>query len=83
MQMESSLNKVKISIIEDSEIHSEWLRAELENDQLFEVVSQDHLGRQGIISVKERSPDVALLDFQLEDLTGQEVAKELMLTMKK
>ncbi len=77
MQTEFSLNKVKISIIEDSEIHSEWLKAELENDPLFQVISQDHLGRQGIISIKNKSPDVALLDFQLADLTGLEVAKRI------
>ncbi len=75
--MEASSSKVKISIIEDSEIHREWLKVELENDPLFEVISQDRLGRQGIVSVKERCPNVVLLDFQLEDLTGLEVAKRI------
>jgi len=69
--------KVKISLIEDSDIHREWLKAELANDLLFEVVSEDRFGRQGIASVKEKNSDIVLLDFQLEDLTGLEAAKRI------
>lgn len=79
MHQQSSLNKMKISIIEDCEILSEWLKIELENDPIFEVISQDRLGRLGITSAKEKKPDVVLLDFQLEDLTGLEVAKRINL----
>lgn len=68
---------IKISIIEDSEIHREWLKAELSCVLDFEVVSVDHLGRKGIESIKSSNIDLAILDFQLEDMTGLEVSKRL------
>lgn len=70
-------SRVKISIIEDSGIHSEWLRVELLGDRRLEVVSVDSLGRRGIESIKSHQPDLALLDFQLVDMTGLEVAKRI------
>lgn len=70
-------NKIKISIIEDSEIHREWLKIELSDDPRLEVVSLDYLGRKGIESVRNHKTDLVLLDFQLEDMTGLEVSKRL------
>ena len=70
--------KIKVSIIEDSEIHSEWIKAELESDPHFEVVSADNKARKGIESIKANNPDLVLLDFQLEDLTGLELAKRII-----
>lgn len=71
------IHRIKISIIEDSEIHSEWLKAELENNAEFEIVSIDNSARSGIQSVKQNHPDVVMLDFQLEDMTGLEVARRI------
>ena len=48
---------VKIGIIEDSEIHGEWLKAEIENDPNFELVCFDRTARAGIQSVKQNLPD--------------------------
>ncbi len=50
-------NKIKISIIEDSEIHLEWLKAELQTDKQFSIVSADQSARQGIISIKTHDAD--------------------------
>lgn len=68
---------IKICVIEDSEIHAAWLKLELESDFTFHVLSMDRSARKGIESVKANNPDVLLLDFQLEDMTGLEVAKRL------
>lgn len=69
------MNKIKVGIIEDSEVHVAWIAMELMDEQGFEVVSQDALGRKGIASVKLHQPDIVILDFQLHDMTGLEVAK--------
>ena len=68
---------IKISIIEDSAIHAEWIKAELELDAIFEIISTDRLARKGLESVKSIHPNVVIVDFQLEDMTGLEVAKRI------
>lgn len=67
----------RISVIEDSQIHVEWLKHELLEDNQFKVVSIDHMGRSGVESVKQHQADLVLLDFQLKDMTGIEVAKRI------
>lgn len=39
---------INISIIEDSEIHREWLIAKLKGNPQFNIVSVETNGRQGI-----------------------------------
>ena len=75
--MRNANHKVNISIIEDSKIHTEWLNEQFLDNGKFEVVSLDNLGRAGIESVKKCHPDMVLLDFQLPDITGLEVAKRI------
>lgn len=67
----------KIAIIEDSEIHREWLHTELMDHPDFTVISVSSLGRDGIKAVKTYKPDLIILDFQLYDMTGLEVAKRV------
>lgn len=70
-------DKILISLIEDSEMHIEWLKSQLNNHERFNLVSVDSLGRKGIESIKKYTPDIVLLDFQLIDITGIEVAKRI------
>ena len=78
MRQDNYTNKIiKISIIEDSEILREWLQAELLDHPKIEIVSVDRFGRVGIESVKFHRPDLVILDFQLEDITGLEVSKRI------
>jgi len=72
-----SKSKIKISIIEDSEIHREWLKTTLQIERQFDIVSVDRLAKQGIVAIKAHNSDLVLLDFQLEDLTGLEAAKRI------
>lgn len=71
------MNKIKISIIEDSEIHKAWLTTELTGEADIEIVSIDTLGRKGMEAVKLHQPNLVILDFQLEDMTGLEVARRI------
>lgn len=75
--MNNKLKQIKLSIIEDSEIHREWLKVELSFDSSIQIVSIDSLGKQGIASVKHKKPHIALIDFQLKDMTGLEVLKRI------
>ena len=68
---------IKVSIIEDSLIHAEWINERLTDSPMFEVVSNDTMGYQGIASVRSMLPDIAIVDFQLSDITGLECAKRI------
>lgn len=70
-------NLFKISIIEDSEIHREWLYTELMDHPNLTVINASSLARDGIEAVKKCKPDLVILDFQLHDMTGLEVAKRV------
>ncbi|HSW69874.1 MAG TPA: response regulator transcription factor [Gammaproteobacteria bacterium] len=69
--------KFKVSIIEDNEIHREWLKTELSDEKKIKVISSDRFGRDGMESARHYKPNIVLLDFQLEDMTGLEVAKRI------
>jgi DNA-binding NarL/FixJ family response regulator len=66
-----------VSIIEDSEIHKAWLKTELSDNPKIKIVAVDRFGRNGIGSVKQYNPNIVLVDFQLEDLTGLEVSTRI------
>ncbi len=76
-KLQSNHTLFKISIIEDSEIHRAWLITELSDCDKLEVISSDRFGRKGVESVKYYKPDIVILDFQLEDMTGLEVSKRI------
>lgn len=78
MRQDSCNNKIiKISIIEDSKIYGEWLQTELLDHPTTNIASVDHIGRIGIDSIKFHRPDLVILDFQLEDITGLEVSRRI------
>ena len=68
---------IRLSIIEDSLAHLEWLKLEIGRDSNFELVSVDFQGKAGIESVKKLKPDILLLDFQMRDMTGLEVIRRI------
>ncbi len=73
----SNNKNYRISVIEDSQIHKEWLKVELSTLKNVAVVSTESLGREGIKGVRHYNPDMVLVDFQLEDITGLEVSKRI------
>ena len=70
--------KYTITIVEDSRIHAEWLNAEL-SDNNFSVLNIYQYGKEAILAIKASTPDLVILDFQLKDITGLEVAKKIKL----
>lgn len=72
-----SSGHIRVCIIEDSLIHQEWLQLELESDQCYKVITCERQGRKGLHAIKLLKPDLVVLDFQLKDVTGLEVAKRI------
>lgn len=69
--------KLKISIIEDSLIHQEWLKSFIGGQPSLSLIDIAACGKQGIVSAKENLPDLVIVDFQLKDMTGLEVSKRI------
>lgn len=80
MKYQGIHDEIKVSIIEDSEIHREWLKTELTSEKKIQVISTNRFGRDGIESVRHHEPGIVLVDFQLEDMTGLEVSKRIKST---
>ena len=65
---------VKVLLIEDDDSIAESIIASLASE--FEV-HREATGRGGITAIKERVPEVVLLDLGLPDIDGLEVAREI------
>ncbi len=74
---EKSQIKTKIILIEDSIIHREWLKEKLLEDESFLIIATESKGSIGVTVAKVNNPDIVLLDFQLSDITGLEVARRI------
>jgi DNA-binding NarL/FixJ family response regulator len=65
-----------VLIVDDHEAFRTAARSLLDSEG-FDVVGEAALGREAIAAVARLSPDVVLLDIQLPDLDGFEVARAL------
>lgn len=75
--------KLTISIVEDSQIHAEWLKAIFVENEYLSVISSDQCGKEALISIKKNEPNLVVLDFQLRDMTGLEIAKRIKIFSEK
>ena len=67
----------KILLIDDEEDFCFFVQGNLENTGDFEVVYTNK-GRKGIELAKAEKPDLILLDVVMPEMSGQEVAEELL-----
>ena len=67
----------RIMIVDDHEIVREGLRASLWADARFEVVAEAGSGQEARRCVRQKLPDIALVDLRLPDMRGEDLAREL------
>ncbi|QGJ70288.1 DNA-binding response regulator [Planctomycetales bacterium 10988] len=72
---ESRKRKHRILVVDDDPLITLMVR-DLLSSQSFEIISAAN-GQEGLRFVKERRPDVVLLDYMLPDLEGLEVLKQI------
>jgi DNA-binding NarL/FixJ family response regulator len=68
---------VRILVVDDNPAVRHYLRAILEQQNGWQVCGEARTGEEAIERVREALPDVALLDFQMPDLNGLDVAREI------
>jgi DNA-binding NarL/FixJ family response regulator len=68
---------VRILVADDSPLMRRCLRNLLEQQDSWQVCSEATTGQEAIDKVREESPDVVVLDFQMPEMNGLDAAKEI------
>jgi DNA-binding NarL/FixJ family response regulator len=68
---------VRIMIVDDHEIVREGVRASLSRTPGIEVVAEASTGREALRCVRQKLPDIALVDLRLPDMRGEDLTREL------
>jgi len=68
---------VRILVVDDNPAVRHYLRAILEQQSSWRVCDEARTGREALQRVQKMLPDVVLLDFQMPDLNGLDVAKQI------
>ena len=69
--------KKRLLIVDDDPRFRALMRQVLDDASGFEVVGEAHHGRAALDAARELEPDVVLLDVNLPDTTGFELAPQL------
>ncbi len=69
---------VRILVVDDNPAFRHYLRAFLEQHSTWQVCDEAQNGREALQCLEEKNPpDVILLDFQMPDLNGLDVARQI------
>ena len=68
---------VRILVVDDNPAVRHYLRALLEQQSTWHVCDEARTGREAIQRVEKNPPDMILLDFQMPDLNGLDVARQI------
>lgn len=69
--------KVKILIADDHPIFRGGLKAVIEKEPTFTVVAEADNGAEALVAISDHSPDVAVLDLDMPELDGFQVARRI------
>ena len=64
-------------MVDDNPAVRHYLRALLEQQSAWQVCGEARTGREALERVEKNPPDMILLDFQMPDLNGLDVARQL------
>jgi DNA-binding NarL/FixJ family response regulator len=68
---------VRILVVDDNPAVRHYLRALLEQQSSWQVVDEARTGAEAIQRVIKNPPDMIVLDFQMPDLNGLDVARQI------
>src|SRR5690625_2268465 len=70
---------IRVVVVDDHKIVRQGIIAYLQTVESIEVVGEAESGKQAIEIVKENQPDVVLMDLVMENGSGIEATKEIMI----
>jgi two-component system invasion response regulator UvrY len=68
---------VRILVVDDNPAVRHYLRAILEQQTAWQVCDEARTGGEALQRVKKSPPDLILLDFQMPDVNGLDVAQQI------
>ena len=68
---------MRILVVDDNPAVRHYLRAILEQQTTWQVSDEARTGEEALQRVKKAPPDLILLDFQMPDLNGLDVAQQI------
>jgi two-component system, NarL family, invasion response regulator UvrY len=68
---------VRILVVDDNPAVRHYLRSILEQKATWQVCDEARTGGEALARIHRAPPDVVLLDFQMPDLNGLDVAREI------
>jgi DNA-binding NarL/FixJ family response regulator len=68
---------VRILLVDDNPSVRHYLRAILEQQTLWRVCGEARTGAEALKKVVESPPDLILLDYQMPDLNGVDIARQI------
>jgi DNA-binding NarL/FixJ family response regulator len=68
---------VRILLVDDNPSVRHYLRAILEQQSSWHVCGEARSGAEALQKVVETAPDLVLLDYQMPDVNGVDVAKQI------
>jgi DNA-binding NarL/FixJ family response regulator len=68
---------VRILVVDDNPSVRRYLRAILEQQHSWKVCGEARTGAEALQQVLESAPDLVVLDYQMPDLNGVDVARQI------
>src|SRR5246127_4509049 len=68
---------VRILLVDDNPAVRRYLRAILEQQEAWQVCGEARTGAEALHQVLQAPPDLIVLDYQMPDLNGVDVAKQI------
>lgn len=82
-QLAGRLHLFRILIVDDNPAVRRYLRAILEQQETWQVCGEARNGGEALRKVLDSPPDLIVLDYQMPDLNGVDVAKQISATFPK
>jgi len=68
---------VRILVVDDNPAVRNYLRVLIEQQSTWQVCDEARTGGEALHRLRKTSPDLVMLDFQMPDLNGLEVARQI------
>jgi DNA-binding NarL/FixJ family response regulator len=66
-----------ILIADDHPMFRLGVRLELEKNENFKIIAEAGNGKEAMVLIRQLNPDIAILDFQMPEMNGIEIAESL------